>query len=136
MSHLAWLRVTWGKSNSAGVTGSRSALRETVCRSPLRRKPVSLQVGRGPALSLYSAQLFSFRWPASNDSEAFDNAVATAMQSLNYQWSNDSQFKFQNDATGSEYFRFYRTQQLQLSGARAILVFLPPWPATRCLLAS
>ena len=38
--------------------------------------------GPGPgALELFSAQLFSFRLPASNDSEAFDDAVATMVHS-------------------------------------------------------
>jgi hypothetical protein len=58
--------------------------------------------GSGPgALDLFSAQLFSFRWPASNDSEAFDDAVATMVHSSLFSQSNDSQlkFKFRNDAT-------------------------------------
>ena len=57
--------------------------------------------GSGPgALDLFSAQLFSFRWSASNDSEAFDDAVATMVHSSLFSQSNDSQlkFKFRNDA--------------------------------------
>ena len=34
------------------------------------------------ALDLFSAQLFSFRWSASSDSEAFDDAVVTTVHSL------------------------------------------------------
>ena len=57
--------------------------------------------GPGPgALNLFSAQLFSFRWSASNDSEAFDDAVATMVHSSKFSQSDDSQlkFKFRNDA--------------------------------------
>ena len=57
--------------------------------------------GSGPgALNLFSAQLFSFRWSESNDSEAFDEAVATMVNSSLFSQSNDSQlkFKFRNDA--------------------------------------
>ena len=58
--------------------------------------------GSGPGvLDLLSAQLFSFRWSASNDSEAFDDAVATTVHSLYFSQSNDSQFKFRNDTTES-----------------------------------
>ena len=56
--------------------------------------------GPGPgALDLFSAQLFSFRWPASNDSEAFDDAVATMVHPSLLSQSEDSQlnFKFRND---------------------------------------
>ena len=54
--------------------------------------------GSGPgALDLLSAQLFSFRWSASNDSEAFDDAVATMVPSLYFSQPNDSQFKFRNE---------------------------------------
>ena len=39
--------------------------------------------GPGPgALGLLSAQLPSFRWSASNDSDAFDDAVAAMVHSL------------------------------------------------------
>ena len=68
--------------------------------------------GSGPgALNLFSAQLFSFRWSASNDSEAFDDAVATMVHSSQFSQSDDSQlkFKFRNDATEDRSFRSYRT---------------------------
>ena len=83
--------------------------------------------GPGPgALDLFSAQLFSFRWPASNDSEAFDDAVATMVHSSLFSQPNDSQFKFRNDATEAGTFCSYRTQRLQHSGARGDLDFSSP----------
>ena len=61
--------------------------------------------GSGPGtLHLFSAQLFSFRWPASNDSEAFDGAVATMVHSLPFSQSNYSQFKFRNEPRKAETF--------------------------------
>ena len=39
----------------------------------------------------------SFRWPASNDSEAVGDAVATMVPSLYSSQPNDSQFKFRNE---------------------------------------
>ena len=66
----------------------------TACSgSKVRRclKKGSTPDGSGPgALDLLSAQLFSFRWPASNDSEAFDDAVATSVHSLYFSQSYDS----------------------------------------------
>ena len=54
--------------------------------------------GSGPgALDLLSAQLFSFRWPTCNGSEAFGDAVATMVHSPSFSQSNDSQFKFRNE---------------------------------------
>ena len=60
---------------------------------------------RPGALDLLSAQLPSnFRWSASNDSEAFDDAVATMVPSLYFSQSNDSQFKFRNESRKAETF--------------------------------
>ena len=56
--------------------------------------------GSGPgAPDLLSAQLLSFRWSASNDSEAFGDAVvATMVHSLYFSQPNDAQFKFRNES--------------------------------------
>ena len=59
--------------------------------------------GSGPgALDIFSAQLFSFRWPASNDSEAFDDAVATMVHSSLFSQSNDSQLIAYGDSSTAE----------------------------------
>ena len=91
----------------------------------------------GPgALDILSAQPFSSRWLASNDSEAFDDAVATTVHFLYSHLPNDSQFKFRNDATEAGTFCSYRTQRLQHSGARGDLDFSSPVASHTLLVGS
>ena len=99
--------------------------------SKVRRclKTVSLQMGRGPVLSIYyRLNCSASDGPASNDSEAFDDAVATMIHSSLFSQSNDSQleFKFRNDAMEVGDFLLLLPPALNRAKAQHACVLRPP----------
>ena len=103
-------------------------------------KTVSLQTpdesGPGALAALLSAKSTTapaLSWPARNDSEAFDDAVATMLHSLPFSQSkyfemiHSSNFEMSHGKRGlSDFIATTSSQRLRLSGARGDLDFASP----------